>query len=89
MATTREAILELVSAEGLLRLRVVPGARVEKIAIENGALKIWTRTAPEDGKANAAMIAQLAKALGCTRRQIELVSGLTSRDKLVRISTAD
>lgn len=89
MATTREAILELVSTDGLLRLRVIPGARVEKIAIENGALKIWTRTAPEDGKANAAMIAQLAKALGCTRRQIELVSGLTSRDKLVRISTAD
>lgn len=84
MATTREEILELVSAEGLLRLRVVPGARVEKIAIENGALKIWTRTAPEDGKANAAVIAQLTKALGCARKQIELVSGTTARDKLMR-----
>lgn len=88
MATTREAILELVSTDGQLRLRVIPGARVEKIAIENGALKIWTRTAPEDGKANAAVIAQLAKAMGCARKQIELVSGSTARDKLVRISTA-
>ncbi|MBK8375783.1 MAG: DUF167 domain-containing protein [Sphingomonadales bacterium] len=85
MAIIREARLELVSGEGLLRLRVVPGARVEKIAIENGALKIWTRTAPEDGKANAAVITHLAKALGCSRKQIELVSGATARDKVARV----
>ncbi len=86
MTIDREAIFALINPDGLLRLRVVPGARVEKIAFENGAIKIWTRTAPEDGKANAAVITQLAKALGCTRKQIELVSGATGRDKLVRIS---
>ena len=85
MTIDREAIFALINPDGLLRLRVVPGARVEKIAVENGALKIWTRSAPADGKANAAVLAQLAKALCCSRKQIELVSGATARDKVVRV----
>ncbi len=38
-----------------------------------------------DGKANRACIRFLAEALGVPRRQVELVRGETSRDKVVRI----
>lgn len=78
-------ILELIDSNGILELRVVPGAKVERAAIENGALKLWTRTAPEDGKATKAVLAQLAKLLGIAARDIELVSGATSREKRVRL----
>jgi uncharacterized protein YggU (UPF0235/DUF167 family) len=81
-------IRALVDAQGELALRVVPGAKVERAAIENGTLKLWTRTAPEDGKATKAVLAQLAGLLDMAARDIELVSGATSREKRVRIRQA-
>lgn len=82
---TADDILALLDASGAMTLRVVPGARIEKAAIENGTLKLWTRTAPEDGKATRAVLAQLAALLDLSVRRIELVSGATSREKRVRI----
>lgn len=81
-------IRALIDAKGELALRVVPGAKVERAAIENGTLKLWTRTAPEDGKATKAVLAQLAGLLDMAARDIELVSGATSREKRVRIHQA-
>ena len=80
------AVRALIDERGELALRVVPGAKVEKAAIENGQLKLWTRTAPEDGKANKAILKQLAALLQIAARDIELVSGATSRDKRVSIA---
>jgi uncharacterized protein len=83
---TRDAITALISARNELSLRVVPGAKVEKAAIENGTLKIWLRTAPEDGKANKAVLAILTKLLEIPVGQLEITHGHTSRDKRVRVS---
>ena len=58
---------------------------MEKAAIENGALKIWLRTAPEDGRANKAVLAILAKPLGISVNQLEITHGQTARDKRVRV----
>jgi uncharacterized protein YggU (UPF0235/DUF167 family) len=81
----KTAILALIDAKGELALRVVPGARVERVAIENGIVKIWTRTAAENGRANTAALSQLAMLLDLPTRTIELLSGATSREKRVRI----
>lgn len=76
----------LLNSDGEIRLRVVPGAKVEKIAIENSTLKIWVRTAPEDGKANRAVITFLAKTLKLPKEAVTIISGHTSRDKRARIT---
>lgn len=76
----------LIDAAGELRVRVVPAAKVEKIAIENGTPKIWTRTAPEDGKANKAVISLLAKLLTIPASRITIVTGHGSRDKRLHIT---
>jgi len=83
-----QEIRALADGNGILALRVVPGAKVERAAIENGALKLWTRTAPEDGKATKAVLAQLAALLKVSARDLELVSGATSREKRVRLPAA-
>ncbi|WP_374614855.1 DUF167 domain-containing protein [Sphingorhabdus sp.] len=83
-----QEIRALANGDGILALRVVPGAKVERAAIENGALKLWTRTAPEDGKATKAVLAQLAALLKVSARELELVSGATSREKRVRLPAA-
>lgn len=80
-----DAIRGLIDARGELSLRVVPGARVERAAIENGILKIWTRTAAEDGLANRAVLLQIAELLDLPIGNIELLSGATSRQKRVSI----
>lgn len=70
-------------AEGVIvPVRAQPRAR--KVGVQGeqaGALKVAVTAPPEDGKANQALVAALATALGVRRSQVELASGLTSRDK--------
>jgi uncharacterized protein (TIGR00251 family) len=78
-----------------LRLKVQPKARREGIVgwtpdpgDSNGdgwALKLSVGAPPEDGKANAAVIALLAETLGVAKSAISVVSGATDRRKLVEI----
>jgi uncharacterized protein len=55
------------------------------ISADETYLKARVRPAPEDGKANAALIVLLAKALGVPKSAIRLVSGATSRMKIIEI----
>ena len=74
----------------VLALHIQPGAKKKEIAgLHGDALKIRLAAPPVDGKANAALIAFLAKACGVPRAAVELVSGETSRSKRVRIREAD
>jgi uncharacterized protein YggU (UPF0235/DUF167 family) len=45
--------------------------------------------APEDGKANEAVLRLLAERLALPREDVELVSGRGSRDKIVSLSGID
>ncbi len=48
-------------------------------------LKARVTAVPEKGKANKALIALVAKSLGIAKSSIDLVSGDTSRKKILRI----
>ncbi len=49
-------------------------------------LRIGVNEPPEDGKANKAVRAALAKAVGVPRGSVEIISGATSREKTILIS---
>lgn len=67
----------------LLDLWVVPGAsRTEVKGIYDGALRVRVASPPTGGQANRAIVRLLAKRLGCG---VDIVSGVTSRRKRVRI----
>ena len=69
-----------------LSLHVQPGARrTEVCGLHGGALKLRLAAPPVEGKANDALRAFLAGAFGVPLRQVTLVRGETSRDKVVRI----
>lgn len=72
-----------------LTVRVTPKARVQKLVVEatdaGPLVRAYVSAAPEDGKANAAVIELLAEALGLPKRALTIVRGETSRSKLVRI----
>ena len=74
----------------ILTLHIQPGAKKTEITGLHGeALKIRLAAPPVDGKANAALIAFLAKARGVSKSAVELVSGDTCRAKRVRVTGAD
>ena len=52
-------------------------------------LKVRVRAAPIDGKANAALVALLAKALDVPRSRIRLTGGETSRVKTLEVEGLD
>ena len=79
------AIRALADGEGRLALRVTPSARSEGIELADGRLQVKVRARPQDGAANDAVLALLAKALGIGASRIELLRGATSREKLVRL----
>jgi len=70
-----------------LRLRVRPGAGKDAVVgVHDGALRVSVVAPPERGKANRALVKLLARVLGVAPKDVELLSGETSRDKSVRIA---
>ncbi|MDM9627325.1 DUF167 domain-containing protein [Rhizobium sp. S152] len=74
-----------------LAVRLTPnGGRDAIDGIEHDAdgkahVKARVTAVPEKGKANKALIALLAKALGVAKSSVSLVSGDTARKKILRI----
>jgi uncharacterized protein (TIGR00251 family) len=70
----------------ILRVHVVPNAKIDSVVGEHGgAIKIKLRAPAVEGKANAALIRFLAEQLKLSRHAIVLERGHRSRDKLIRI----
>jgi uncharacterized protein YggU (UPF0235/DUF167 family) len=74
------------------RLRVTPSASLDRIdgpeTLADGTtvLRLRVRAVPEGGRANAAVIALLAKTLGLPKSAITVVAGETTRLKKGHIS---
>ena len=69
-----------------IAVRVTPKASGARLTEENGTLRAFVTVPPEDGKANAAVQALLAQAMGIAPSRLALVRGQTSRDKLFAYS---
>lgn len=76
----------------LVALRVTPNAGADAIegeeARDDGSrvLRVRVKAVPDKGKANAAVIALLAKKLGLAKSAITLESGETARMKTLLVS---
>jgi uncharacterized protein (TIGR00251 family) len=67
-----------------VNIKAVPGAsKTEFAGIQTGRLRVRIAAAPEDGKANAELVSFFAKALGCPRRDVQIISGEKSRLKTI------
>jgi uncharacterized protein len=73
-----------------LYVRAMPKSGRNAIAgVRDGRLIVRVTAAPEDGKANAAILKLLAKTLGLAPSDIEVVSGATMREKTLLLRGAD
>ena len=71
-----------------LKVRVQPKASRNQIdGFEDGTLRLRVTAPPTEGKANAGVIALMAKTLGVSKSRLEIVRGHGSRDKVISIET--
>ena len=69
-----------------IKVRVQPRApRTEIIGDHDGAIKMRLTAPPVNGKANEECRRFLAKLLGVSATSVEIISGESSRDKIIRV----
>jgi len=68
------------------RVRLVPRAsRNEITGVLDGVLRVRLHAPPVDGAANEALVAFLADRLDVPRRGVRIVTGATSRTKVIEV----
>jgi uncharacterized protein (TIGR00251 family) len=85
-------MIEYTETDGAIafRVRVVPRASKSAIAGEHdGALRVRVAAPPVEGAANEELTRLLARAFGTPSRDVEILSGQTSKTKLVRVRGAN
>ena len=69
-----------------LRVRVSPGSKKDGVLGQRGdCLKIAVRTPAEGGRANREVCRILADYIGLAPREVEVIRGVRSRDKVLLI----
>ncbi|MBN1370090.1 MAG: DUF167 domain-containing protein [Dehalococcoidaceae bacterium] len=70
-----------------LNLKLSPGAKSNSISgYQDGVLSIRIKAPPVEGKANQETIAFLSHELGTARSNINIVRGLSSKNKVIVIA---
>lgn len=78
------------SSDGVvLSLHCQPGAKASRVVgLHDERLKIQLQAPPLENRANEALVVWLAEQLGVPRKQIEILTGQTSRQKRVLVQGA-
>jgi uncharacterized protein YggU (UPF0235/DUF167 family) len=66
-------------------VRVTPHAKQNKVVESDGVLRVYTTVAPENGRANSAVIELLADYFDVPKSRIKILKGLAVRDKVVAV----
>ncbi len=73
----------------IIELRVSPASsRQEWCVDKNGKLKLFLKNSAVDGKANKELIKVVAQTLKIPQQDVEIVSGLISKSKRIKIHTS-
>lgn len=68
-----------------LTLKVIPKSGRSSLKFDGNVLKVWLKSAPEDGKANAELVRTLADKLEIPRASVEIIRGFSTKNKTVDI----
>ena len=71
-----------------LEIKVAPSSgKIEFTIDKQQRLKCFLKAAAQDGQANYELVKFIAKSCKVTQRDVDIISGLTSRNKVLLIST--
>jgi uncharacterized protein (TIGR00251 family) len=69
-----------------INVKVISNAGKNEFVKTADGYKAYIKCPPVDGKANEALIKLLSKEFGVSKSNIEIIRGLTSREKVVAVS---
>lgn len=74
-----------------LAVRVTPRASRNEIVelLDDGTIKVRIAAPPTDSEANETLIDFLAEILGVPKSRLDIVAGITGRDKLIAVVDMD
>ena len=74
-----------------LAVRVTPRASKNKVTelLEDGTVKVHIAAPPVDEEANMELLKFLADVLGVPKSRLDIVAGVTGRDKLIAVLDMD
>jgi uncharacterized protein (TIGR00251 family) len=76
----------LLSGPMLVSVKVQPNSKNPRIEEDDaGALTVYLKSPPVEGKANAELVKRLAQRFGVPKSRVRVKSGLASKNKLVEI----
>ncbi len=79
----------MTKSELVLNIKVEPRSSRSGVTGSYGnALKVKLTSPPVEGRANKELIEVLAKEFGINKRDVEIISGKNSRNKIVRLNSA-
>jgi uncharacterized protein (TIGR00251 family) len=70
-----------------IRVKTVPNSKTEAVTEEGALFVVRVKEPAKEGKANRAVIKLLADYFGVPQRQVVILSGRNSRNKVIEIST--
>jgi hypothetical protein len=71
----------------IIELKVSPGAKKNCFVEEAGRTKVYLTAPPLDGRANEALVQFLGDHYGVRVSAIQIIKGLKSRNKVIKIDT--
>lgn len=76
-----------ISENGILKIKVIPNSPKTEFAweMDDWTLKLKSRWVPEKWKVNSEIIKFLASNLEISKENIKIISGETSRQKMIKI----
>jgi uncharacterized protein (TIGR00251 family) len=74
-----------------LAVRVTPRASRNEVVevLDDGTIKVRIAAPPADDEANEALVEYLAEILGVPKSRLDIVAGLSGRDKLISVVDMD
>jgi uncharacterized protein (TIGR00251 family) len=72
-----------------IAVRVKPRSRVEEVSGEGDRYVVRVKEPPVEGRANRAVLRLLASHLGVPESRLRIVSGFSSRNKVIEVIPAE
>jgi len=69
-----------------LQVRVTPKSSKNEVSVDGDVVRVNVSAAPEDGKANKAVVKLLSKHYGVPQSAVRIIRGESGRDKLIQIT---
>jgi len=66
-------------------VKVCPKSSREEFVEADGLIKVYVKAAPDDGKANKALIAVIAKKFKVSKSRVKIITGKRGKNKIVEV----